>query len=410
MKRLFILTLLACGAGLGWYLHRPGDDSPQFQTSVVSRGELVQMVTASGQLNPVTKVEVGSQISGIIQKLLVDFNAHVKTGQLIAQLEPSTYEANLMQAEGNLASAKAAFELAQVNADRAKALQADKLNAKADYDQAVASLHQAGASVKINEGALKKAQVDLARCTILAPIDGIVISRDVNEGQTVAASLSAPKLFVIANDLSKMQIEADVAEADIGIVEVGQDVEFIVDAYQGQTFHGKVSQIRNAPKADQTVVTYVTVIEVQNPGLKLKPGMTANVSIVVARRENALKIPNAVFRFRPPKTAEPTKALVAAGVLETTSKSTSKSASRGAKKDKRKAERTVYVLSSNNSSTNGVATAAPDPVKIKTGITDGNSTEVLEGLKEGDEVITSMTAPAKITLSQAASILTGRKR
>jgi len=171
-----------------------------------------------------------------------------------------------------------------------------------------------------------------------------------------------------------------------------------------------VSQIRNAPKADQTVVTYVTVIEVQNPGLKLKPGMTANVSIVVARRENALKIPNAVFRFRPPKTAEPTKALVAAGVLETTSKSTSKSASRGAKKDKRKAERTVYVLSSNNSSTNGVATAAPDPVKIKTGITDGNSTEVLEGLKEGDEVITSMTAPAKITLSQAASILTGRKR
>ena len=404
-------VLLASAAGYGgwWYLTRSPEAAPRYETAVVSRGDITQTVTATGQLNPVVKVEIGSQISGIIQKLLVDFNSPVKIGQLLAQLEPSTYEANLIQAEGNLASAKAALELAQVNADRAKALQADKLNAKAEYDKAVADLHQADANVKINEGALKKAQVDLARCTILAPIDGIVISRDVNVGQTVAASLSAPKLFVIANDLSKMQIEADVAEADIGMVEVGQDVEFNVDAYPGQPFHGKVMQIRNAPKADQNVVTYDTVIEVQNPGLKLKPGMTANVSIVVARRENAFKIANGVFRFRPPKSGEAKKA-AAAGAAENAGKSITKSGSRTPKKDKRKAERTVYVLPANISSTNRLVSVAAEPVKIKTGITDGSSTEILEGLQEGDEVIMNIIAPAKSTFSQAASILTGRKR
>src|SRR5947199_9329613 len=160
-----------------------------------------------------------------------------------------------MQAQGNLASVKAGLELAQLSADRAKALQADKLSAKADYERAMADLQQAEAAVKISEGALKKAQVDLARCTIYAPVDGIVISRNVNVGQTVAASLSAPTLFLIANDLSKMQIQANVAEADIGQLEMDQNVEFTVDALPGQVFHGKVTQIRNAPKTDQNVVT-----------------------------------------------------------------------------------------------------------------------------------------------------------
>ena len=262
-KSSWLLAILASGAGLGWYLNRPSGGAPEYETDLVSRGELTQKVTASGQLNPVVKVEVGSQISGIIQKLSVDFNSPVKQGEIIAQLDPATYEANLLQAQGNLSNAGAALELAQLNANRAKSLQAEKLNAKAEYEKAEADLHQAQAAVTINQGALKKAEVDLARCTIYAPIDGSVISRNVNVGQTVAASLSAPTLFVIANDLTKMQIETDVAEADIGLVAVDQNVEFTVDAFPGQTFHGRVTQVRNAPKIELGVVTYVTIIEVK---------------------------------------------------------------------------------------------------------------------------------------------------
>src|SRR6266581_6288659 len=202
LKRSLMVAVLASGAGLGWYLNRPSSNPLQYESTVVTRGELTQVVTASGQLNPLVKVEVGSQISGIIEKLFVDFNAPVKEGQVIAQLDAATYEANLIQANGNLASVKAALELAQLNADRAKALQADKLSAKAEYEKAMADLHQAEAAVMISEGALKKAQVDLARCAIYAPVDGMVISRNVNVGQTVAASLSAPTLFLIANDLA----------------------------------------------------------------------------------------------------------------------------------------------------------------------------------------------------------------
>src|SRR6266705_5426910 len=275
----WLLAVVASGAGLGWYLNQPAGSTVDYETVLVSRGVLTQVVTASGQLNPVVKVEVGSQIAGIIEKLFVDFNAPVKEGQVIAQLDAATYEANLIQANGNLASVKAALELAQLNADRAKALQADKLSAKAEYEKAMADLHQAEAAVMISEGALKKAQVDLARCTIYAPIDGIVISRNVNVGQTVAASLSAPVLFLIANDLAKMQIEAQIAEADIGNVDVGQRAEFTVDAFPNRRFHGQVAQIRNAPNIEQNVVTYTTIIEVTNADMKLKPGRTANVSI-----------------------------------------------------------------------------------------------------------------------------------
>jgi HlyD family secretion protein len=256
----------------------------------------------------------------------------------------------------------------------------------------MAELHQAEANVKINEGTLKKAQVDLARCKIYAPIDGIVISRDVNVGQTVAASLSAPKLFVIANDLANMQIEANVAEADIGVVEVGQEVNFNVDAFPGQTFHGKVTQIRNAPKAEQNVVTYDTIIAVSNANLKLKPGMTANVSILVARREGALKIPNAALRFRAPGSAEGSKSALAATPSEGSGsvKKGQKTDGASRKKEKRKAERTVFVLASGADSGGGVTNRVAQAVQVKTGINDSSFTEVLEGLKEGDEVITGM--------------------
>src|SRR6266853_4114068 len=348
LRGSLMVAVLASGAGLGWYLNRPSGNSLQYETTEVTRGELTQVVTASGQLNPLVKVEVGSQVSGIIQKLFVDFNSPVTEGQVIAQLDAATYEANLIQAQGNLANAKAAAELAQLNAERAKTLQTEKLNAKAEYEKAVADLHQAEAAVEVNEGSLKKAQVDLARCTIYAPVDGIVISRNVNVGQTVAASLSAPTLFVIANDLAKMQIEADVAEADIGLVGAGQDVEFTVDAFPGQTFHGKVTQVRNAPKADQNVVTYSTIIDVTNSNLTLKPGMTANFSIIVTHHDKVLKLPNAALRFRPARNVEVVKTRTnKMDVAEEVAKSEGKSETaklKKDKKDKRKSERTVYVL------------------------------------------------------------------
>src|SRR6266536_3236780 len=389
LKRPWLLVVLACGVGLGWYLNQSPESALRYETAVASRGELTQLVTASGQLNPVVKVEVGSQISGIIQKLLVDFNSSVKEGQVVAQLDPATYEANLIQAQGTLSNVVAALELAQLYANRAKSLQAEKLTAKADYEKAVADLHQAEAAVKISEGALKKAQVDLARCTIYAPIDGIVISRNVDVGQTVAASLSAPTLFLIANDLAKMQIEADVGEADIGMVAPGQDVEFTVDAFPGQTFHGKVTQVRNAPKADQNVVTYVTIIDVSNPNSKLKPGMTANVSVIVTHRENVLKIPNAALRFRPPKNMEVAKSSTdKTDVADPQAKSESEGAKKSEtakpkkeKRDKRKSERTAYVLRG----------GAVQPVKLKLGITDGRETELLEGMKEGDALVVEMS-------------------
>jgi len=388
LKWSWLLAILASGAGLGWYLNRPSAGAPEYETDLVSRGELTQRVTASGQLNPVVKVEVGSQISGIIEKLSVDFNSTVKDGQIIAQIDPATYEANLIQAQGNLSNAVAALELAQLNANRAKSLQAEKLNAKAEYEKAVADLHQAQAAVKISEGALKKAQVDLARCSIYAPIDGIVISRNVNVGQTVAASLSAPTLFVIANDLTKMQIEADVAEADIGQVAMDQDVEFTVDAFPGQTFHGLVTQVRNAPKIELGVVTYVTIIEVKNPELKLKPGMTANVSIIVAHRDNALKLASAALRFRLPKSLERKKSDPASASTETKSNKKTGSAARKNEKEKRKSERTVYLAPAEDQASAGnEKNGHLKPVQIKTGISDGRQTEVIEGLQEGDVVV-----------------------
>jgi len=409
LKWPLIVALVAGGAGLGWYLNRPSGNPLQYETTVVTRGELTQLVTATGELTPLVKVEVGSQISGIIEKLFVDFNSPVTEGQVIAQLDAATYEANLIQAQGNLANAKAAAELAQLNAERAKTLQTEKLNAKAEYEKAVADLHQAEAAVKVNEGSLKKAQVDLARCTIYAPIDGIVISRNVNVGQTVAASLSAPTLFVIANNLAKMQIEADVAEADIGLVGAGQEVEFTVDAFPGQTFHGKVTQVRNAPKADQNVVTYVTIIDVTNPNLKLKPGMTANVSVIVTHHDNVLKIPNAALRFRPPKNVELVKTRsnktdVAEAPKKSETKSESEKKSEAAKpkndkKDKRKSERTLYVLRDR----------ALQPAKVKLGITDGRETELIEGLKEGDAVVVDMTEPRESTTT-LSRLFTGSKK
>jgi HlyD family secretion protein len=344
-----------------------------YQIATVTRGPITQAVTATGTLNPVVNVQVGSQVSGNISKLSADFNSQVKAGQVVAQIDPALFQATVTQAEGDLANAQAALELARLNGTRTQELFARKTSSQADLDQAMANLHQAEANVKIKQGALDKARADFDHCTITSPIDGIVISRNVDVGQTVAASLQAPVIFQIANDLTKMQIDSNVAEADVGVLEVGQDVDFTVDAFPMRTFHGKVVQVRNAPITVQNVVTYDTVIGVSNSDLKLKPGMTANVSIIIAHKDNVLQIKNAALRYRPAEAAP----------AEVRSRSPASPGARGGGgRERRTSERTVYVLSDGR----------PQPVQIKTGISDGVLTEVIEGLKEGDRVVTAELA------------------
>lgn len=367
----------------------------RFQTVTVTRGPLTQAVTATGTLNPVQNVQVGSQVSGNIQKLFVDFNSTVKAGETIAQIDPVVFRATVTQAEGDLASARAALDLARVSATRTEDLFAKKNSSQSDLDQAMASLHQAEANVKIKEGALGKAKADLDHCTITSPIDGIVISRNVDVGQTVAASLQAPVIFTIANDLTKMQIDANVAEADVGGVAVDQDVDFTVDAFPAQTFHGKVVQVRNAPITVQNVVTYDTVIGVTNPDLKLKPGMTANVSIISAQRENAIKVANSALRFRMPD--EP-----ASPVAKRDPGSGGQPGGKPAGRGERRIERSVYVLESPGST--------PKKVTIKTGIGDGVATEILEGLKEGDRVVTGLMESGAAATTPATNPFGGGPR
>src|SRR5437588_7818395 len=370
-------------------------NAARFQTATVTRGPITQTVTATGTLNPVVNVQVGSQVSGNIQKLFADFNSKVKAGDVVAQIDPVLFQATVTQAEGDLANAQAALELAKVNATRIQELFAKKNSAQADVDQATANLHQAEANVKIKQGALNKAKADLDHCTITSPVDGEVISRSVDVGQTVAASLQAPVIFVIANDLTKMQIDSNVAEADVGVVTFDQNVDFTVDAFPMQTFHGKVVQVRNAPITVQNVVTYDTVIGVSNADLKLKPGMTANVSIIIAHKDDVLQIKNAALRYRPPD-ATPVE------IRKTvTSRAGRPGPGRGGG-GQQGAQRTVYVLPSGANH--------PEPRQINTGISDGIMTEVVEGLKEGDRVVTAELASTAAGPSPPANPFGGSRR
>src|SRR6266852_1620218 len=361
-----------------------------YQSATITRGPMTQAVTATGTLNPVVNVQVGSQVSGNIAKLFADFNSQVKAGQVVAQIDPALFQATVTQAEGDLASAQAALELAKVNTTRTQELFAKKNSSQADLDQAMANLHQAEANVKIKQGALDKAKADLDHCSITSPVDGVVISRNVDVGQTVAASLQAPVIFQIANDLTKMQIDSNVAEADVGAVQVDQDVDFTVDAFPTRTFHGKVTQVRNAPITVQNVVTYDTVIGVNNSDLKLKPGMTANVSIIIEHKDNVLQLKNAALRYRPPDAA----------TAEQPKPTSSPSGQRPTAARERRPERTVYVLSYGR----------PKAVQIKTGISDGIMTEVTEGLKEGDRVVTAELSSPSASASPPANPFSGQQR
>lgn len=395
---LFLLFIAAIGGG-GYYYYKTqqANDVIEYQTVKVTRGELTQAVTATGILNAVVNVQVGSQISGNIKELMADYNSDVKAGQVVAQLNPAIYRAIVNQVKGDLASAKASLELARITAKRKGDLV--KLNAapQAELDSAQAALLQAEALVQIKEANLEKAKVDLDNCTIYSPIDGTVISRSVDVGQTVAASMSAPVLFTIANDLKQMQINAAVAEADIGMVADGQEVNFTVDAFPTTTFKGKVSQVRNAATTVQNVVTYDVVISVKNEELKLKPGMTANVSIVVAHRGDSLKVPNAALRYRPPEPLEEAPKTASAsppsgggprgdrppgggGDRQRGSGGPRGDRSGGGRRSDNSGHstRTLYVLKDGK----------PAPVEVKMGITDGVATEVLEGIEDNTDVVT----------------------
>jgi len=422
VKWLVILVLLGGGAAFGvWYYKNRNETTPEYQTAAVTRGDLVQVVTATGQLNPVVNVQVGSQISGIIRKLYVDYNSVVKSNQVIAEVDPSTYQVNVMRAEADVANAKANLALAKVQANRADSLFASKLISDSDHDTAKAQLQQAEATLQSSEATLKNANVQLSYCTIYAPVDGVVISRNVDVGQTVAASFNTPTLFVIANDLAKMQIDALVSEADIGGVAVKQPVNFTVDAYPYRTFRGQVSQVRYGAITNQNVINYDCVIEVDNSDLKLLPGMTANVSIIVAERDNVLKIPNAALRYRPVEALTNGTMLAFSKAGRPEGKGGGRGmrpgggggagagpgglgpggfgrGERGARgggdgggrrqRGERQLARTVYVLPAKPDPKDPTS-AKPEPVQIKVGISDGISTEVLEGLEEGDQVVTA---------------------
>jgi HlyD family secretion protein len=400
------LAVVVAGVVVGVVGCRGGKPEVKWETTAVDRGRVVARVTATGTLSALVTVQVGSQVSGRIQQLFVDFNSPVKKGQLIAKIDPQLFAASLEQAranyaaaEGNLAKSRVLAAQAEIDFKRQANLAERKLVAPADFDLAQTNVAAAKAQIAVSTGnlqqakaALNQAKVNLAYTNIVSPTDGVVISRSVDVGQTVAASLSAPTIFVIAEDLRKMQVDTSVAEADVGKLTAGMEASFVVDAYPGERFNGKVRQIRNAAQTVQNVVTYDAVIDVDNAELKLRPGMTANVTFVFANRESVLRVPNGALRFR--LSTEVSAALnldarkskgVDGGEAPAASGSRPGGGQRrggGANPDDPPDRKTVWVL----------AGQVPRQVRIRTGTTDGTKTEVVEGaLAEGELVIIDAT-------------------
>jgi HlyD family secretion protein len=355
MKALSISALIfipAIIAGIWWYQSGSSDPAlPPIHTVEAERGDVSRRVVAFGAIQPVQKVTVGSQVSGIIDEIFVDFNSMVQRGQVLAQIDPSTFEAEVRSAEAELESAKAALELARMQWERVQELRERQFVSPSDVDQAAATLRQAQAQVRVRNHALERAQRELDRCTITAPTNGMIISRDVDVGQTVAASLNAPELFQIATDLRLMHIYANVSEADIGMVEEGQRVMFKVDAYRDRDFEGEVIQVRNAPLIEDNVVHYETLIAVNNEEMLLKPGMTTEVSIITAEQHDVLRVRNTALRARLPDGVRP---------------ATPDHISEG--------EPRVYV----------VRDGRLEVVAVETGLSDGVNTEIISGIEEGD--------------------------
>jgi HlyD family secretion protein len=405
-SRTRLLSLIGAVVVIGlvlWRCTSGGPEEPDYQTAQVQRGNMVARVSTSGSLSAVVTVDVGSQVSGRIQELFADFNSTVKKGQRIAKIDPALFEAAMVQASANVSAARANVtrlvvqaEEAERQARRASQVFAQQLISENDRDAAVSTARAASAAVEQAQGqlaqsqaALDQARTNLRYTDILSPTDGVVISRAVNVGQTVAASLQAPIIFTIAQDLRAMEVHTNVAESDIGRLQPKMKVSFTVDAYPGEPFRGEIREIRNAPQIVQNVVTYDAVINVDNSELKLKPGMTANVTVVTDRRRDVLQIPNAALRFRPEGAGGEGRAR-GAGPPGTpgAGRGPADAGSEGGRRPRdseeeggaASAERTVYVK------VNG----QPEPRRITAGISDGRNTEVTGGeLKEGDAVIIS---------------------
>jgi HlyD family secretion protein len=396
-KYLIILAVVIFIAGIAGYFFYNRSPEVSYKTAKIERGTIVSTVAATGNLSAVTTVQVGTQVSGTIQKLYVDFNSRVKKGQAIAEIDPSLFNASVEQSQGNYLSAEANLQKAKItltDAERTfkrnKTMLSDGIISQGDFDTTETTLESSKAAIKAAEGAiaqtrgsLMQSKTNLRYSTIRSPVDGVVISRAIDVGQTVAASFSTPTLFTIAQDLTKMQIEVSVDEADISRIQLHQKASFTVDSYPEQTFRGKVIQIRSAPVITLNVVTYVVVVNVDNSDLKLKPGMTANVSVEVARKDDVLKLPPGALRFKPKTKGDDTKVKGNSDRAGTSGQRPAggagptgggKSASGKAKERSQQ----VYILKE------GKPVAAP----VKTGIANNSSIELIESdLKEGDEVI-----------------------
>ncbi len=359
---LVILALIfAAGGTYYWQKQSASQSQEKYKTQVVDRGDIVQSISANGTLSPVVLVNVGTQVSGTLKRLNADFNSRVREGQVLAELDPALFDAQLRQDQANVANAEANLVLMRAKEERARSLKQKGFISQDAVDQARQQLDSAQAQIKLAQAQLTRSRTNLNYSVIRSPISGVVVARNIDVGQTVAASFQTPTLFQIAGDLKQMQIETSVAEADIGNLNIGLPVRFSVDAFADRQFAGKVKQVRLNPTVQQNVVTYNVVVAVDNPDEALLPGMTAHVQIIVTRHENVLRVPNAALRFKPLK--------------EESGEAAGKN---GNRKEKGRAGATVYRLESGE----------PKPVKIKTGISDGSYTEVLDdGLKPGESLV-----------------------
>ncbi|MDX9946781.1 MAG: efflux RND transporter periplasmic adaptor subunit [Bacteroidales bacterium] len=352
-----------------------------FETVKVAKGDITNTVTSTGTLEAITTVEIGTQVSGIIEHVYVDFNDNVKQGQVLARLDETPLRAQVEQSQASVDQARAQLDFQEATYNRMKALYEKNLIAQADYDQAVYNYQNSKASLNNAKSAFDRANVNLAYATIYSPIDGVVLNRAIEEGQTVAASFNTPEMFTIANDLTRMEVQASIDEADIGQVKLGQRVQFTVDSYPDEKFEGSVSQVRLKPVTTNNVVTYVVIFSAPNPEKKLMPGMTASATIFIEEKLNTLVLSGKAVRFTPdseymnmpvPSAAMPGGSMPEGMPLP------------GSFPELPEGVRTVWVKNTDNSL---------KPVMIRLGIQNGSNVEVLSGLNEGDEVIVAMTDP-----------------
>jgi HlyD family secretion protein len=364
-----------------------------FTTVTVQKGNVSNTITATGTLEATNTVEVGTQVSGVIEKLFVDFNSKVTKGQLIAELDKITLQSSLETAEADLDKAQANFEYQAANLERNKILYEKELLAKSDYDLILFNYKTSKAEVKSAQANLDKAQRNLSYASIYSPIDGIVLNRAVEEGQTVTASMSTPELYTITDDLSVMQVEADIDEADIGQLQVGQRVEFTVDAFPELIFEGKVSEIRLQPTESSNVITYTTIVSVNNPDLNLKPGMTASITVYVEEVNDVLVLAAKAFRFTPDHEmldgylkSMPEDLQMPMGRPKVDNKEMPSEGMQGTSEERMgppeldETHKVVWVKEGD----------IIHPIQIEIGIDDGTNVEVVSGMEEGTEVITAM--------------------